>query len=510
MKKITQIGLFIGIGLFVLFTSIPIVISLIHYIGGFWDFGMIFLLALFFFLGLGSIVLIPYTIWFIKTGKQRSNFTLFEFFYGSIVIVILAGSFLLPIPMYIWNENIEVRNSGEIVILRDSDFVYKYLFPGSGTKEDPYIISDLMIDTTKDNGILIKETTAFFEIRNCSIKADRNAIYINHAAENTALITNNNFLSLILIENTIESVIIDNIGNSDIVLFNSHKTLIKQNICNSIILDVKWYSGITNTNNQITGNVCFKQDDSSYSYGISIENSINTIISYNHIFNHYTGLDSKHSNNLLLYNNQIHDNTGGLYTYFTDNITMINNNIYSNVQYGAYLEHSNLCTISHNNLTNNRHGLDYSGYYSNITNNIFKNNTEIGCVIDGYALNFEYNEINYNGEGLQINAVDHTNITYNTFTNNTLYGIINSYDSNHLYFYYNNFYYNNYQAFLADNSSQVYYEVHYHVEYPVFWYNPTTSEGNYWNELVWNEGVVYAIDGGDYTDLYPLANPVTI
>lgn len=80
-----------------------------------------------------------------------------------------------------------------IRILCDSDFgSSKYNFPGSGTEKDPYLITGYRISTTITSGIYITDTTKYFIVYNCYVNTNYSGIYIDHVADGTATILNNN------------------------------------------------------------------------------------------------------------------------------------------------------------------------------------------------------------------------------------------------------------------------------------------------------------------------------
>ena len=63
----------------------------------------------------------------------------------------------------------QYTESSPITIVSDSNFV-DYGFLGSGTEEDPYVLSNVIINTTQI-AITIMQTTSFFVIQDCIIYA---------------------------------------------------------------------------------------------------------------------------------------------------------------------------------------------------------------------------------------------------------------------------------------------------------------------------------------------------
>ena len=62
-----------------------------------------------------------------------------------------------------------------IEITSDSDFE---AFPGLGTETDPYIIENYYITTNSGSGIIIRDTTKYFIVRNCHIDAENDGIFM--------------------------------------------------------------------------------------------------------------------------------------------------------------------------------------------------------------------------------------------------------------------------------------------------------------------------------------------
>jgi parallel beta-helix repeat protein len=66
--------------------------------------------------------------------------------------------------------------------------------PGSGSPADPWIIRDLVINTTDTLGLRIDDTTEYFEILNCTVTASW-GIYLDNLADSTARIRNNTVIN---------------------------------------------------------------------------------------------------------------------------------------------------------------------------------------------------------------------------------------------------------------------------------------------------------------------------
>ncbi|MCE7739110.1 MAG: hypothetical protein GPJ50_07015 [Candidatus Heimdallarchaeota archaeon] len=97
----------------------------------------------------------------------------------------------------------------KILIDEDKDLA-KY--PGNGTLENPYIIEGLSFDTIRSNGLVIKDVTSCFEIRNCDISANWIAISIHNINSSYCGIYNSTFSAheLGIYASEINSFIVEN------------------------------------------------------------------------------------------------------------------------------------------------------------------------------------------------------------------------------------------------------------------------------------------------------------
>jgi parallel beta-helix repeat protein len=260
-----------------------------------------------------------------------------------------------------------------ISIINDNDFTPANGVNGggSGTRSDPYIIENWVINTgTGAFGITIQGTTAYFVVRNCSA-----SISLEYAANGT-------------IEN----------NSGEISLSFSSFVTVAGNTNTNIILSAGDYDNII-------GNICSNSD-----YGIDLEGVTNSIISNNVCNNNYTyrgyisyappcncggaGIylemggywgDTPCEYDLIS-NNTCESNGSGILSSYGDNNIISNNtckNNYSAVYVGNEDE-AGICLLqsSGNVLDNNTCGNDHYGIYLDkspnniITHNYLLNNTE--------------------------------------------------------------------------------------------------------------------------------------
>ena len=455
IKKKTLISLIIGLSLFVLLFSIPFImdttggISDPHYTFG-ESFGVSFTC---FGLGLTAIVFIPVITWL--SAKENKNVylwgcSLFSFFF--IILILNSG---LAVTFTIWQVQQERRNLGEIVILNNRDFKSKYNFSGEGSETNPYLIENLVINTSKTYGIFIENTNKFFTIRNCTFQAKNSAIYVKNTADRTCKIVNNHLLEgLLNVYNSPSLIIENNTVQNKINLSSCHFASVIDNKCGS--LEIQFSDQII-------------VDDNSVSSGFLLGTSRNSKISNNLFYNDsFSGMNLHNSKSLLIVNNTFSNNHYGLVIGYSELVTVLGNNCSSNNNTGMIIQYCRNVTLSNNN-------------------------------------------IHKNLKGIYLNENQFLLITRNSIKNNTEYGIISEFAGPLNRIFQNNFYYNN-LAGLATGFSQGYENTTYVplYYYSVILYDNNTNEGNFWSDLIWNEGVTYEIDGGNNTDPYPLENPVSI
>ena len=103
------------------------------------------------------------------------------------LVVGTIGLFTIAQYMTQWSNSNRDYYNGEIVIKNDDDFTKRYNLPGSGTSNDPYLIKDLTIETTKMWAVAVFDTTKHFVIENCTLAAFHGCIYLNSIDQRTAL-----------------------------------------------------------------------------------------------------------------------------------------------------------------------------------------------------------------------------------------------------------------------------------------------------------------------------------
>ncbi|MHA1466044.1 MAG: right-handed parallel beta-helix repeat-containing protein, partial [Candidatus Heimdallarchaeaceae archaeon] len=196
--------------------------------------------------------------------------------------------------------------------------------------------------------------------------------------------------------------------------------------------------------------------------------------------NYWGGIMMIQSSNNTVKQNTCKDsgNSDGITMYLSSNITIIENTCEDNRNSGIETWRSEYLIILNNTLSNNRFGI-FCGPASffTISFNTIKLSKQEGIVLISSS----------DGE-----LSENSTFTFNTFTNNTSYGIA-IYAGSHNVIHHNSFAYNNQintQGFDSGTSN--------------YWYDVNLLEGNFWND--WLSGN-YVIDGSaGAQDIYPLSS----
>jgi len=209
---------------------------------------------------------------------------------------------------------------------------------GRGTENDPYIIENWHISAKDNHGIWIRNTTAYFVIRNCVIE--------NGRKEEPG-------------------------GTYGVLLGIVVNGRIENNTCKNNRMGISIRSS---SNNILTNNKC------SYNVeGIYLENSDNNPIENNQLENNSgEGIGPHQSHNNILINNICLNNQHGIILIESDNNTLTNNICLNNKERGIFIEwSSDNNTLTNNTFSNNQVGIYLDAYSDNnlICHNNFMNNT---------------------------------------------------------------------------------------------------------------------------------------
>ncbi len=229
-----------------------------------------------------------------------------------------------------------------IIIATDADL---YLFPGSGTHEEPFLIEGFNITSSDFFGIHISSTTKHVLIRNCFIDVSKTGILIEDKLEGSV---------------RIENCIITNSENE-----NGHGVAVY--IAKEIILK----------NNIISGH------SSSGLVMIFIDGAY--LVNNSFSSNNDSGMEVAYVDTLRIFENECNDNKQiGMYVGGSDDVIIVENDCSNNGKEGIYLEQVEGCSILNNTIENNRvFGMKMDGARGCLLNyNLFRDNVERGLYFD--------------------------------------------------------------------------------------------------------------------------------
>jgi parallel beta-helix repeat protein len=311
-----------------------------------------------------------------------------------LIVMMLSISFVLvpAIPASATDP------SGSISIVGDSELrvnASKNSWPGDGSTAHPFIIEDLTIDGGSETGIMIRDTSLYLVIRDCTFTDSVRCIDI--AGSRNILIENNSFHG--------------NLYGCNIYLQGS--------------------SNIVVHNNVMDGN----------DNGLYISDSSNNAILDNTISNaRWDGIDmeTNSDNNAISHNTIIGAIDSGVYLSMSDGNTVSHNTV-SGAHYGIYLESSSgdlvsdntvgdseyeeIClssaidnTISHNTILGGGNGI----YGQSSDGNVISNNIVNGALSDDIlfedsnGLTISNNTITGADNGIHLSETDRTLVSNNT------------------------------------------------------------------------------------------------
>jgi parallel beta-helix repeat protein len=457
----------------------------------------------------------------------------------SLIISIIASSGITAnvqaggTPTYTTHSTIRINGDADLAALKLSGDC-----TGSGTTNDPYVISGY--DITGSNGICIYigNTTSNLTIKNCylhgasyvSSYAIGGGIQLYNAkfiALNNNTCSGNSYCGIYMSSsssNVMENNTISSNNEAGIWLLSSSSNIMKNNICNYNSVGI--YMSSSN-NNVMNNNTC----NDNTNHGICLSYSSSNVMENNTISDNSNGIYMSPSNNNVIKNNTIRGNSNdGIYMSSSSSNVMENNTISSNSNYGLSLSSSSSNVVENNTFnddTNYGICLSYSssknliennscsgnvngiGIYSS-NNNVIENNNCSGNVNGTFLAssnnNFiEYNSYASNGYGIYLAYSSGTNVIMNNAVDgSSSYGVyITASNYNRIF---GNVLKDNNGALSTYSSSRI-----QAYDDSVNYWN-ATGTGNCWSDLTMPDcnydGIVdtpYFIAGGSDMDLFPLA-----
>lgn len=255
---------------------------------------------------------------------------------------------------------------------------------GGGTKNNPYIISNIIINgqTQELSCIRIATSTVFFKIKDCIFYNSR---HVGYAGIMLSHVLNGEIVNNKCFSNTVGIRIED----SDNI-----------NITNNIITDNE-YGIMTFDSSQV--DILFNNaSNNDYGSGIRASNGDSYNISGNIANNNHYGLSVSNSNNILMENNYAKANYYGVGIYSTFDSALINTTV-----------------------LNSYTGIDFMHSDNNVINYCDVYNSD-GDVLDMYESsnnNFSFNKFTHNNWGLDLTRCHGNKFEQNEIASNLNYGI---------------------------------------------------------------------------------------
>lgn len=249
----------------------------------------------------------------------------------TIIVSLLVGASLVIVVDLPRRASAYIPHSPILIDGNDNFTSANGVIGGSGTSSDPYIIEGWEINTTLEHGVHVRNTDAYFVIRDMYVHSSEliySGIYFNNASNGV-----------------VSNVTLSNNGCGIHARFSTNTFVSVSSIWNNGEGVSLWLSA----NTTITDNSIF----SNYGPGISSDSSTNTTITDNSIFsNSWAGIFLDSSNEATIASNNISDNLDGIHLWSSTNTTMTANNISSNSRYGACLRRSIGTIVTNNTLAN--------------------------------------------------------------------------------------------------------------------------------------------------------------
>lgn len=317
---------------------------------------------------------------------------------------------------------------------------------GSGTKEDPYIIENVTVDTGNTrSGIFIENSDVHFIIRNCTVK---NSILSGIEAGIKFNYVDNGRIEFCKIHDNYNGIYFQSFCNDNIIhnnsihsnsFFGMYAAACENNIITNNYIAANSDDGIRILSNSdynvIFNNTIFDNGDSDEEHGLLLSaNGSHNNITGNFFEKNYDSGISIQGNDLAIvkYNKMVENGDNGMQISGSGskNNLISNNNISQNTNNGIYMyTMASQNTISENQIVlNGDDGIrvDTDCYNSIISNNNVSNNANKGIRIrDCGDFIIRYNNISFNhDDGIQVQEnSDNITIQNNHVNNNSQVGI---------------------------------------------------------------------------------------
>jgi len=373
---------------------------------------------------------------FLLNYKKKINFFIlilgFVVFFNYFCILNLQEHSFISSEKFNYSKDLPIISGEHEPILIDNNWTAAKtagICYGFGTYSEPYIIENFTINGLDTSTCIeIKNSNAYFIIRNCTVYNSRNhweyaGIKLDHT--NNGKLYNNTCLNCgdtgIRLETGCNNTIFNNnfnsCGESGIsARLNSDKNNIFQNKFNNSHNAIFFYSS---SFNMVKENFINNSWIGVYLSGANK----NYVINNTAINNEHSGIIIHSDHNIISGNILVNNSENGIFSQHSVNNSILENIIYNNSNYGIYLMFFDDGIVTENNISKNRIGIYFNDHNdnNNFTRNIFQENNEYGVHIDDcftdssnnlfYQNSFINNGINAENDGTAIN---------NKWDNNTI------------------------------------------------------------------------------------------
>jgi parallel beta-helix repeat protein len=309
---------------------------------------------------------------------------------------------------------------------------------GSGTQVDPYIIQNLSIDATTQNGIWIENTDKYFKIKNCHIFNGSNgsvrpAIYLYNVTHGSIYDCriDHNYRGIYLDTANNISIYNNSINNNTLAGIYLYKS-VDNKIYGNVEMDNKDNGTYLDYNSK--RNSIYNNSISFGYYGILVGASGGMYSDYSIIYgnvlsNLVEGIALSTAGHASIYNNSIFNNSdNGMLLTGSKNNAIWNNSVHNNGYIGIYLyTNANLNQIYENRLSFNRYEgtMIYSSSSNKIYRNTIFNDSGEGVLIQIGSGNSVYNNsiFNVSCNGVRLYQTSGSKVYNNTIYSNALAGV---------------------------------------------------------------------------------------
>ena len=341
------------------------------------------------------------------------------------VLILPWSSLIISLPTVLKNnpQNLHILADSPLDINGNAQLAAQ-ASSGNGQPATPYIIKDKIITASVTNGIYIRNTNAYFTLKNCTV-TNTNMAYVGIRLSNVTHarienITANNNSAGIYLESSDSNTLIGNTANNNTdgidLLDSNHNTLTSNNASANLHdgMAVSWSDSNKLTSNNASANL--------YDGILVTYSGNNTLTSNIAISNLHDGILVSYSvNNNTLTGNIAISNYNGIYFYQSDTNTVTGNTAHGNDYVGIFLDLSDMNTLTGNIACDNLYGISIWACHNNtLTGNTANSNTHGFTVGFGNNNTLTGNTANSNtGDGIYLRHSNYTRVIGNTLHGNS-------------------------------------------------------------------------------------------